>query len=150
VDDIQEIKNKIYAYAERLDTGDIEGFAGLFENATFRTHGVDLVAQGVHAVRELVANAVIFYEGSPATKHIITNIAVEIDGMHARARSYFTVLQARPGQFPLQPIVAGRYHDRFQRFDDEWRYVDHLIFVDLLGDPRFHLKGARAARDHMR
>lgn len=140
MDDVQEIKNKIYAYAERLDAGDIDGFASLFEHATFRTHGFDFVAQGTRAVRQLVANVVSFYEGSLATKHVITNVAIELEGMHARARSYFTVLQARPEQFPLQPILAGRYHDRFQRIDDEWCYVDHLIFLDLSGDTRFHLK----------
>ena len=146
MDDVQEIKNKIYAYAERLDSGDIDGFANLFEHATFRTHGVDFVAQGPHAVRELVANLVIMYEGSPATKHIITNVAVELDGTQAIARSYFTVLQARADQFPLQAIVAGRYHDRFQRINDEWRYADHLIFLDFLGDTRFHLKGTAGLR----
>ena len=150
MDDVQEIKNKIYAYAERLDTGDIDGFASLFEHATFRTNGVDFVAHGAQAVRELVSNLVILYGGSPATKHIITNVAVELEGMQANARSYFTVLQARPEQFPLQAIVAGRYHDRFRRIDGEWHYVDHLIFLDLLGDTRFHLKDAAGSGSHIR
>lgn len=140
MDDVQEIKNKIYGYAERFDTGDIDGFATLFEHATFRTDGVDFVVQGTSAVRRLVADSVIFYDGSPATKHVITNVAVEVEGMDARARSYFTVLQARPEQLPLQPILAGRYHDRFERIDREWRYVEHVIFLDLFGDTRFHLK----------
>lgn len=143
VDDIQEIKNQIYSYAERLDGGDIPGFAALFEHATFRTHGVDFEFRGAEAIEELIKNVVPLYDGIPATKHVITNVIVEIEDSRERAaaRSYFTVFQSVP-EFPLQPILAGRYHDRFERIDGRWRYVDHLIFLDLFGDTRFHVKGA--------
>ena len=55
-------------------------------------------------------------DGTPRTKHVTTNLIVEVDddAGTATGRSYFTVLQAVPG-LPLQPIVAGRYHDRFVR-----------------------------------
>ena len=39
-------------------------------------------------------------------------------------------------------IIAGRYHDRFARVDGTWQFADRLIFIDLLGDLRFHLKFA--------
>jgi 3-phenylpropionate/cinnamic acid dioxygenase small subunit len=141
VDDVQEIKNQIYSYAELLDGGDIAGFAALFEHATFRTNGVDFEFRGADAVQELIQNVVPFYAGVPATKHVITNVIVEIDGSGATARSSFTVFQSVP-EFPLQPILAGRYHDRFERIEGRWRYIDHLIFLDLFGDTRFHVKGA--------
>jgi 3-phenylpropionate/cinnamic acid dioxygenase small subunit len=142
VDAAQEIKNQIYAYAERLDGGDIDGFGELFEHATFRTNGVDFEFRGAGAVSELIRNVVPFYDGIPATKHVITNVIVELEGDRAAARSYFTVFQGRADEFPLQPILAGRYHDRFERIDGAWRYVDHLIFLDLFGDTRFHVRGA--------
>jgi hypothetical protein len=65
---------------------------------------------------------------------------IEIDAAaaSATARSYFTVLQATPA-VPLQPIVAGRYHDRFERRDGAWRFADRLIFVDLVGNVSDHL-----------
>ena len=143
MDAVQEIKNQIYAYAERLDGGDIAGFASLFEHATFRTHGVDHEWRGAEAIQKLIQDVVPFYAGVPATKHVITNVIVEMDesGETASARSYFTVFQSVQ-DFPLQPILAGRYHDRFQQIDGRWRYVDHLIFLDLFGDTRFHVKGA--------
>ena len=66
---------------------------------------------------------------------------VEVDAPAgaATARSYFTVLQARP-ELPLQVIIAGRYHDQFARADGAWHFTDRMIYVDLLGDLRFHLK----------
>jgi hypothetical protein len=40
---------------------------------------------------------------------------------------------------PLQPIVAGRYLDRFARVDGAWRFAERRILVDLVGDLSRHL-----------
>ena len=63
-----------------------------------------------------MATTRLYPDGTPGTKHVTTNLIIEIDDQAtgAAARSYFTVLQAVPG-LPLQPILAGRYRDRFQR-----------------------------------
>jgi hypothetical protein len=84
---------------------------------------------------------VILYDGVPGTKHVISNLTVEVDepGTTARARSYFTVLQTRP-DFPLQPIIAGRYHDHFERVDGVWRFADRQIIPDLVGDLSRHMR----------
>ena len=54
--------------------------------------------------------------GTPHTKHLVTNLVIDVDDVAgtASARSYFTVLQSLP-DFPLQPIIAGRYRDDFER-----------------------------------
>jgi hypothetical protein len=72
---------------------------------------------------------------------VTTNLVIEVDAANRRgtARSYFTVLQAT-SRVPLQPIVAGRYHDAFVRADGGWRFADRLIYVDLLGDVSDHLR----------
>lgn len=144
-DDVQSIKNLIYSYAELLDTGDIERLARLFDRGTVRTHGSAQELQGVEALQGLLVRAVHIYEGVPSTKHLITNVAVEVDDdrRSATARSYYTVLQARP-ELPLQPILAGRWHDRFEREDDRWWFADRVIYTDLVGDLRFHIKGLPA------
>jgi hypothetical protein len=56
----------------------------------------------------------------------------------AHARSYFTVLQ-QVDDFPLQIVIAGRYHDRFERVDGEWRLTERVILCDLIGDLSRHL-----------
>ena len=143
-DDVEAIKNLIYSYAELLDTGDIERLAALFADATVRTRGTDGAErelQGAEGFRRLIEQGVHLYDGIPGTKHLITNVAVEVgdDGRTASARSYYVALQARP-ELPLQPILAGRWHDRFERDGDRWRFADRVIFADLVGDTRFHLK----------
>ena len=41
---------------------------------------------------------------------------------------------------PLQTIVTGRYHDRFERVDGQWRYsYRDLTLIDMVGDVSHHL-----------
>ena len=88
-----------------------------------------------------VGNLIARYaDGTPGTKHVTTNLILEFDedGVGATARSYFTVLQAVPG-LPLQPIVAGRYRDRFERGDGVWRFSERRYLIDLVGDVSHHM-----------
>jgi hypothetical protein len=39
---------------------------------------------------------------------------------------------------PLQPIVAGRYRDRFECVDGVWRFTSRHIIIDLMGDISHH------------
>ena len=137
-DDRAAITALIYGYAERIDAGDLAGVAALFADATYRSDRGGLY-RGADAVRAVLERVVVLYEGVPRTKHVTTNLVVELAGDAATARSYFTVFQAAPGG-PLQAIVAGRYHDRFEKAADRWRFSDRMILVDLVGDLRRHLK----------
>jgi SnoaL-like domain len=127
----------IFTYAERIDAGDFEGLADLFAEAEISTEGLDQVSRGRDEVLATYTNWTRrFDDGTPKTKHVMTNLIVEVDETSATAtsRSYFTVLQAVPGALALQPIVAGRYRDRFVRVDAEWRFASMHIMIDLVGD----------------
>ncbi|MGW0632590.1 nuclear transport factor 2 family protein [Streptomyces sp. NPDC002758] len=60
-------------------------------------------------------------------------------GGTAVSRSYVTVLQALP-DLPLQPIAGGRYHDRFEWRDGQWRFVERRVRINLVGDVSRHLR----------
>ena len=77
----------------------------------------------------------------PRTKHVTTNVIVEFQSDDAAtARSYYTVLQ-QVGDTPLQVIIAGRYHDEFERVDGTWRFCERdYTLVDLVGDLSRHLR----------
>jgi ketosteroid isomerase-like protein len=137
-DDVAAVTVLIHDYAERIDAGDLDGVAAMFAHATWRSPGRTDPLRGVAAVRKAY-DGVILYDGIPCTKHVVTNVVVEVDGDMASARSYFTVFQARP-DLPLQPIIAGRYHDAFVRDGGVWRFADRLIIPDLLGDLSRHLR----------
>jgi 3-phenylpropionate/cinnamic acid dioxygenase small subunit len=131
----------IYGYAERLDDGDLDGVARLFAHATFRSSAGGRYT-GTEQVREALRRALVLHDGRPRTKHATTNLVVEVDEAvgTATARSYFTVLQATP-TLPLQVVIAGRYHDRFERVDGGWRFADRLVLIDLEGDLHEHVRG---------
>jgi hypothetical protein len=72
---------------------------------------------------------------------VITNPIIDVDEERNRAtcRSYYTVLQATE-RVPLQVVVAGRYHDEFERVAGHWRFAfrDYSL-MDLAGDLSDHL-----------
>jgi 3-phenylpropionate/cinnamic acid dioxygenase small subunit len=139
--DEQAIRNLLFGYAERIDRGDLEGMARLFEHATYRA-GDQAPLSDWRRVAQLNESLVLLYEdGTPKTQHVTTNVLIEVEanGTKASARSRFTVLQAAPGQ-PLQAIVAGRYHDTFEKHATAWRFASRHILMDLIGDLTHHLR----------
>jgi ketosteroid isomerase-like protein len=141
-DDIEAIRALIHEYAELIDLGELDAVAALFAQGTWSSPGRGTPLHGAEEVRHAY-DGVLLYDGIPCTKHVISNVTIEIvdDRATATARSYFTVLQGRP-DFPLQAIIAGRYHDRFERVDGRWRFADRQIIPDLIGDLSRHLRDA--------
>ena len=97
---------------------------------------------GRDAIAALYARTTRRYEdGTPRTKHVMTNVMVDVadDGETASSRSYFTVLQAVPGELALQPVIAGRYRHTYIRLDGRWEVATMHITIDLVGDLGHHM-----------
>ena len=140
------IENLIATYAELVDDGDFAGVGILLADATF-TGSVGSVS-GRDAIEKMLRDTLIVYDdGTPRTKHVTTNVAIEVDENAGTAvsRSYFTALQALP-DLTLQPIVSGRYQDRFERCDGQWRFVERRVRTDLVGDVSRHLRQSGSGR----
>ena len=139
-----QITTLLYRYAECLDSGDFDGAAALFEHAELRLaeHTVVRGSEILPLWRDLI---IVYPDGTPRTKHVVTNPIIDIDedAGNATCRSYYTVLQ-QTTDFPLQVVVTGRYHDRFELVEDRWRfaYRDYTL-IDQVGDLSRHL--ARSA-----
>jgi hypothetical protein len=143
-DAAREIENLLHTYAERIDAGDLEGVADLFVHGRILASldaRPDQAIVGRDAVLALYRGSTRIYpDGSPHTKHVTTNSIIEVaeGSQTAAARSYFTVFQ-RLDDFPLQPIIAGRYRDTFRRIDGRWSFDTRIMIVDLVGDLSRHL-----------
>jgi hypothetical protein len=137
--DGDRIRNLLGRYCEHMDFGDFEGVGALFANGCLADERGNELARGAEAVAAFCASAARMHGGSPRTKHLVLNTAIEEsnDGTVA-ARSSYVVLQAADG-FPLQPIIAGRYIDRFERDGEGWHFAERRFAVDLLGDVSQHL-----------
>ena len=143
-EDWYAIHRLLMLFAERIDAADFAGTAALFEHGSFslRRGGVTMMSfTGVAEAEAGFARSARRYpDGTLRTKHVITNVAIELDGDTATSRCYCTVFQATD-ELPLQPISAGRYQDRFEKVDGTWRFADRVFVSHLTGDVSGHVGG---------
>lgn len=128
-------------YAERIDAGDFDGVGELFAAGVIADGDGTELARGARAVTRLFeATTRRFPDGTPKTKHLTTNSIVELaaDGTTALVRSYFVVFQ-KVDDGPLQPIAAGRYHDRLEQVDGGWEFRERRMLPEVFGDVSNHL-----------
>jgi 3-phenylpropionate/cinnamic acid dioxygenase small subunit len=131
----------MYRYAELMDAADFDALAELFADAQLTNEGVDGAVTGGDSIAALYRRTNrVHDDGTLRTRHLTVNIAVDINepADAATARSAFVVFQ-QTEKVPLQPIVTGRYRDRFERVDGAWRFAQRHILVDHVGDVRDHL-----------
>ena len=137
------ITELMFTYAERIDAGDFDGLGDMFAHAVITAEGSPMVSRGRDEVIATYTGTTRRYEddGTPKTKHVTTNLIIDADeeAGTGTCRAYFTVLQSVPGRLPLQPIVAGRYRDTFERVEGTWRFATRHMIVDLVGDVSQHL-----------
>jgi len=131
------IANLLFEYARRMDAGDFEGVAELFRQGRIVSDYGENV--GYEAVLAMYRSSTRLYpDGTPRTRHITSNLAIEVDGDRARCQSYFTVMQALD-DFPLQAIICGSYDDTLVREQAQWRFESRKMMPSLLGDLSRHL-----------
>ncbi|RIL07350.1 MAG: nuclear transport factor 2 family protein [Proteobacteria bacterium] len=135
------IRNLLHRYAECVDAADFAGVGALFADGAIRAPGLPEPVRGAAAVQRLYeASNRVHPDGTLRTLHLVANPIVELDagGAAASCRSRYVVLQATPS-LPLQPIIAGRYFDRFACAAGVWRFAERGIAIDLVGDLSHHL-----------
>ena len=137
----EQSRNLLGRYTECMDLGDFEGLASLFTEAVMTDFEGHEVGRGFDAIKANYTNGTQLYDGRPGTKHVTTNVQIEVDedAGTAWAKSAYVVFQATP-KLPLQPIITGRYSDEFVRgADGVWHFTVRRFAVDSLGDLSQHL-----------
>ncbi len=140
-DDYFAIQNLIYRYCDRIDRGDFAGIAQLFAHAEIHVPALPAPVRGVAAIEAMYTQFTRVYPetGTPRTRHVTSNVIIEPDGADAaRAQSYVLVHQATD-VLPLQPIIGGRYYDRFAKTEGAWRFTERRMEMDLFGNLSAHL-----------
>ena len=138
--DAAEITALIHAYGRRLDSGDFDGVAALFERAVWRSPDRDEVLEGSTAIRRIYDGVHVYEDGTPRTHHLLTNLTIEIDaaGGRASSRCYVTVIQGIvPGE-PINIVLGAQYIDKFAQTDGTWHFTERFMVSDLLGDLSRH------------
>lgn len=140
--DGDQIRNLLGTYCELIDLADYDGVAALFgDDGVIATEDGTELARGAPAIAEHFRGLIRLHDGAQRTKHLVTNTVLAQDGdSDITARSSYVVLQAT-ADLPLQPIIAGRYLDRFRRDGGTggWRWVERRYIADLVGHLSEHL-----------
>ena len=146
-DDRAAITELLYRYAELIDAGDFDGLGALRAEAEFGGPRTPRARGAAQIAALFAATTRRFADGTTKTRHLVLNPIVEIGGDTARARSTFCVVQATD-RVALQPIVVGRYFDRFARDPGAdvspgspggWRFTERVAEVEMVGEVCDHL-----------
>jgi len=135
----EKILHLINNYAFTIDTGDLDGFARLFENGEWTVEGAPPNV-GAEQVRAAISTVRLYPDGTPRTKHVTSNVDLAIDehAGTAAGQCYVTLFQ-QTDELPLQAIFAGHYFDEFERAGGKWRFKKRLIRHALVGNLSAHL-----------
>ena len=140
--DRNAIESLIFRYVRHVDTCQWRDLGQLFAAAVITANGGNGVRlEGAETIGNYWRDVNRQYDnGTLNTQHIVTNLEFDdLPNGDISVHSCFTVLQATPA-LPLQPIVAGRYTDLFEKADGKWRFKSKHIDVRLVGDVSQHPK----------
>ena len=129
VEDKEAIREVLAEYCFRLDDGRFAEMAALFtEGGTWDTAFGK--ATGRAAIAELSSSLrTRAQQPRPRAVHLVTNVAITLDGEHARVRSNWMVMQ----NDPQGPRIGsgGAYLDEMVRSEGSWRFsyrkIDRFI-----------------------
>ena len=140
-DDYFAIQALVFRYAACVDRADYAALGRLFAHAEIWVWGELSCRSDPEAAARAWRDSVLRYaDGTPRTRHVVTNLVIEPDGPNrAIAESYVMVFQ-QTDALALQPIIGGDYFDRFAKVDGAWRFIERRLGNDLFGDLRAHLK----------
>lgn len=141
-------------YARGVDRGDPEIIRSAFHDDAAIVSG----AFNGPAVKFATAIGGLLDETSTRVAHTVTNHWIDIDGDSAVGESYVVAFQGTKGDSPQDVMTGGRYIDRYERRNGEWK-ISHRTFVmdwttsadskDLMGLGMFEdmVKGERGKGD---
>jgi ketosteroid isomerase-like protein len=125
--DRQAIADCVQRYARGIDRNDVDLVASCYHSDAIDDHG-PYVGSG-RGLAEWVSAELASYLHF---QHHITNHVVELDGDSAHAETYYLgVARATAG---IVSIASGRYIDRFERRDGEWRIAARVCMVDSIAE----------------
>lgn len=126
--DREAIRDCIYRYCRGIDRADEAALRSTYWEDAHDCHGAyDGPAEG------FIRYAVDVFRTGPRNVHQVSNILIEFAGpLVAAVESYFSALQRGPDREGKvrQYLLAGRYCDRFEKRDGEWRVASRTVVYD--------------------
>ena len=109
MDSSTELSNLIARYAELIDLGDLDGVADLLADAAVGAGDSTSLLTGRDAILALYASTTRLHpDGTPGTKHVTTNLILDIDDDGRHGVRPFVLDRAPGGAGPAPPAHPGR------------------------------------------
>lgn len=141
--DRQEIVDVVYRYARGLDRHDAEIFSSAYHHDAIDHHG-DFLGRRDEFVPWGLGLLASEWD---AHTHYITNTRVDIDGDVAHCECYVLFVQRRRDGAGLD-LGGGRYIDRLERRDGQWRIAARELVVEWAGEASSTSFGGTEAYPH--
>jgi hypothetical protein len=132
-DELQAMRDKaaiaevVRRYCRGVDRLDTEMILSAYHPDGYDDHG-ELKGGPAEFVAELVP---LLRKSYTSTSHNICNQLIELDGDRALSESYLiAVHNTEADGVQWQEIVFGRYVDRFERRDGDWRIAHRVVVID--------------------
>ena len=127
LEDRAAIHDLFTRYCCALDNGEVETVVACFtDDAVLKSPVIDL--QGTEAIRAFAGRFAAQRAAGTQFRHMVTNIAVTIDGDRATATAYLLVLISRDGSHRTLP--PGRYECELVKEGGAWLFSRRTVFHD--------------------
>ncbi|MGH7028936.1 MAG: nuclear transport factor 2 family protein [Stellaceae bacterium] len=128
LEDRLAINDLFVRYTTALDRGDIETVVGCFTaDAVLESPAIGVIT-GHEAVRAFAGRFAARRERGTQFRHLISNLAAEVEGERASATCYLLVLITRDGA--SHPLPPGRYECELVKAGGEWRFRRRVVIHD--------------------
>jgi uncharacterized protein (TIGR02246 family) len=128
LEDRLAINDLFVRYATALDEGDVETIVGCFAGDGSLESPVVGVYAGHDGIRAFATRFARLRENGTQLRHVLSNLAVRLDGDRAHATCYLVTIMTRDGKSVLRP--PGRYDCQLVRIDGAWVFTHRLVIED--------------------
>lgn len=127
--DRQDIVDCLMRYARGVDRNDWELMASAYHDDAMDDHGY-FVGRG----KDLVKWSEAYRKQNPHVvilRHVLSNHTIDFDGADtAHVETYWTNDVVVPGDEPKLRTSIGRYVDRFERREGQWRIAARVVVAE--------------------
>ena len=127
--DREAIRDCLFRYCRGIDRQDSELLRSAYWPGAMDHH-----TGFTGTVEEFVEWALPRLGSMEQNMHLIGNVFIRIEGSTARSESYLWSVSVLPGETPRQVTVCGRYLDRFEKRQDEWRIAERFVVHDWFNE----------------
>jgi uncharacterized protein (TIGR02246 family) len=128
IEDRFAINDLFIRYTTALDAGDVETIVGCFtEDGALESPAVGKYV-GRDGIRAFSERFAAMHQRGVQLRHVISNMAMTVDGDTATATCYLTNIITVDGKSQLMP--PGRYECELRKVDGAWLFRNRLVILD--------------------